>query len=366
MKRVLMFFGIAALLAGIVLGVLQWNNSTSRSILSIPRREASQETSLPPTPTPVPHRPAFATGVIFPQWGTTAYSKQDANWQKGLQEIKQLHARWVTMTLPLHMTGPQATQVQTRADTPTSQALQEGIMQAHQLGFHVFVTPLVTLDGSQSWAGYISFYSAWQAQAWFASYWQVLQPYVRVLAQEHVEMFSIGSEYDRLEDESPAQWKQLIQEIRAVFSGKLIYGINWSSFTRPLPSWLGNLDTVGCSTYFSVTTTLQRLTEHQAIDLWKSNVQSQLDLNAQRVGKPIVITEIGYRSGSTAGYLPYIGERQEPRDDQEQAILYNAAMQNLSTDQNISGIFWWAWSTPPFAPSENATAQVLTRWFLYL
>ncbi len=179
-------------------------------------------------------------------------------------------------------------------------------------------------------------------------------------------MFSLGSEYDRLQDESPDQWKLLIQNIRKIFSGKLIYSMNWDSFVKPLPSWVKYLNTIGCSAYFSVTKTPQRLTAQQAVKLWKSNVQSSLDHIARRVGKPIVITEIGYRSGPTAGYLPYVGERKEPQDEQEQAILFDAALQNLSTDRHVNGIFWWAWSTPPFSPNGKAAAQVLARWFLYL
>lgn len=362
MKSILLVFAVGLLLIGIILGIFWWQSSPSQT----PLHGLRQQTFQTPQPSPTPQRPDFATGITFPQWGTTAYSHQDANWQKGLQEIRQLHARWIAMTLPLHMAGPQSTQVQIQADTPTPQAFQEGIEQAHQDGFHIYITPFITLEGAQSWAGYISFSSETQSNAWFSSYWQVLQPYIHIMGQEHVEMLSIGNEYDRLEDENSLGWDQLIGEVRSSFSGKLIYSMNWASFVRPLPTWLQSLDTIGCSTYFSVTPTLQRLTDQQAISLWKSNVQSQLDHIAQQVGKPIYITEIGYRSGPTAGYLPYVGQRQEPQDDQEQATLYNAAMQDLSTDQNISGIFWWAWSIPPFAPNEKPATQILKHWFSYL
>jgi len=87
------------------------------------------------------------------------------------------------------------------------------------------------------------FYSGWQAEAWFASYWQRLRPDVRTLEQEHVEMLSRGNEYDRLEDESPEQWDQRIQKIHTFFSEQVIYSMNWASFAKPLPSWLRKLDT---------------------------------------------------------------------------------------------------------------------------
>lgn len=349
MNKLFAIAGTCVILAGII---------SSCSLLQGNQVNANQ---VPVAHTPTIQRPDFATGIAFPQWGTSAYSKPD--WQKGLQEIQQLHAKWIGITLPLHMTGPTSMQVQTRADTPTPQDFQKGIKQARQLGFRVYVTPLITLDGINTWAGYISFDSDWQTQSWFSSYWQVLQPYINILNQEHVEMFSVGNEYDRLEDESPLSWLQFIQKVRINFSGKIIYSMNWASFAKPLPSWLDSLDTIGCSTYFSVTTTQQRLSDQQAIDLWKTNVQSQLDHITLQTGKPIFITEIGYRSGSTAGYMPYVGDRQEPQDDQEQAILYNAAMQDMSTDQNISGVFWWAWSTPPFAPNGKPAAKVLGHWF---
>jgi hypothetical protein len=369
MKRWFVFLSIATLLVGIADGVLQAERYSLQNALYTSRQQAYQkallpEASLPQKPTPTPHRPDLVTGITFPQWGSAAYGNRDANWEKGLQEIKQLHARWIAMTLPLHMTGSQATHVQTRTDTPTVQAFREGIEKAHRLGFRVFVTPQITLDGAQGWEGAISFSSQWRAQIWFTGYWQVLQPYIHVLQGERVEMLSIGNEYHLLEDESPEQWQRLIRNIRAIFTGKLIYSLNWASFTKPLPSWIGELDTIGCSTYFSVTSTPQRLTAQQAVQLWKSNVQLPLDQIARRVGKPIVITEIGYRSGPTAGYLPYIGGRQEPGDDQEQAILFHAALQNLSADHKVSGIFWWAWSLPPFSP-KKAAVQVLARWFLY-
>ncbi len=210
MKRLLVFLSVVVLLAGIADGVLQWEKYALQSTLYTSRQQAYQqallqEASVSPTATPVPHRPDLATGITFPQWGPGAYSSQDTNWERGLQEIKQLHARWIALTLPFRMAGPQATQIQTRKDTPTTQAFQEGIEKAHQFGLQVLVMPLITLNSPPGWAGNISFSSEGQARAWFASYWQVLQPYIRILAQERGEMLSLGSEYDRLQDESPDQ-----------------------------------------------------------------------------------------------------------------------------------------------------------------
>src|SRR5712691_9122201 len=53
-------------------------------------------------------RPDFQTGVIFPQWGTTAYGPEDANWQMGLDDIQeQTAARWISLTIDLTQLSPQ-------------------------------------------------------------------------------------------------------------------------------------------------------------------------------------------------------------------------------------------------------------------
>jgi hypothetical protein len=89
-------------------------------------------------------------------------------------------------------------------------------------------------------------------------------------------------------------------------------------------------------------------------------------LKSMQLGKPVLISEIGYRESSDAGYNPYQREASAPRDDAEQAALYDAALQNRATDDKIIGVFFWAWQTPPFAPDGKAAAQVLHTWYTRL
>ena len=48
-------------------------------------------------------RPTFETGMLFPQWGQTAYSTGDANWRIGLSDMQQqTAAQWVAMPINLY------------------------------------------------------------------------------------------------------------------------------------------------------------------------------------------------------------------------------------------------------------------------
>ena len=321
-------------------------------------------TSLKPS---LPHRPEFQSGIVFPQWGSHAYRSDDANWTAGLHQIQHTHARWISLILPLHMATAFATQVETRSDTPTTSALASGIAHAHAAGLHVLLEPLITLDGPHAWEGYISFSSPLQAMAWFNNYEQTLTPYLMVAQQYHADVFSVGNECDQLDLEFPDLWRQLFRTAHETFSGKLIYSLNWASLAKPLPTWLTdpNLDEVGVSSYFPVTPTPQYLTEAQAVTAWKQNVESKLDTFAQQVGKPVVLTEIGYMDTHTAGYTPWQPDS-SAHDDQEQAILYQAAMQNISTDPFIAGTYWWAWGVPAYTPYGQPAGQTLTNWYAYL
>src|SRR5260370_24949207 len=124
------------------------------------------------------HRPTFETGMIFTQWGQTAYSKGDPNWSIGLSDMQQqTAAQWVAIPINLYQTSVTSTQVTIAAITPTVQALVEGIRAAKARYYHVFVVPLLTAGGTLTWSGSVHFTTLEQDQAWFDSYWQARQPF---------------------------------------------------------------------------------------------------------------------------------------------------------------------------------------------
>ncbi|HLH63147.1 MAG TPA: hypothetical protein VKV20_15810 [Ktedonobacteraceae bacterium] len=315
------------------------------------------------------HRPAFETGIVFPQWGTTAYSDSDANWRIGLSDIqKQTAAQWIEMPVNLYQASVYSTQVASANFTPTPQAFAAGIRSAHAMHYHVFVVPFVSANGSLTWSGSIQFASQAQIQAWFDSYWQAYEPFVQAAAQAQADQLAIGTEFDKLQMVSPFFWNQLIDRIRSIFHGKLTYDINWSSLYSSLPTWLSNphLSAIGVSVYIPLADTPQRLNPATLPRLWKENISVVLDSLAVQTGKPALVSEIGYRDSAYALYRPWERDAQaqaEPPDPNMQAAAYNAALINVLADSHISGIFFWAWSVPLFEPNWKPAAKVLHRWY---
>src|SRR5437660_69037 len=134
-----------------------------------------------------------------------------------------------------------------------------------------------------------------------------------------------------------------------IFSRRERAGLPWSliSISRhamsslvnaPLPTWLSSplLQSLGVSTYFPLIDNPRRVDAREAVNLWHDRVQGWLDALAISTQKPVIITEIGYRNTSDAGYKPFYYASTAPRDDAEQAILYNAALENVAQDPYIN------------------------------
>ena len=344
-------------------------SSHPRSAAAIAYQTAIAERDLNASPEVHPHRPAFQTGIIFPQWGTNAYDTTDTNWQIGLNDIeKQTGAQWIEIPINFYQTSVASTQVTTTAITPTPQALAAGISTARARHFRVFVVPLLSAGGTLTWSGSIQFNDPQLLQAWFDSYWQALKPYATAAAQAGAEQMAIGTELEKLQYVPATYWSQLIDRMHQVFPGQLTYDMNWSSLYNPIPTWMSNplLTTIGVSEYIPLTNTQQKLDPVILPSLWRTTVESLLDALAVKIGHPVIISEIGYRDSAYTFYRPWQRDaiaQAEPPDPQEQAAAYDAALRDVLPDQHITGIFFWAWSVPLFQPNWKPAAKVLYKWY---
>jgi hypothetical protein len=384
----------------IALGVsLEWLLLTGSSPQAVIRA------SMPPTAQPVlTHLPdTFQTGVIFPQWNANAYSASNTNWSYGLTEInQQTGAGWIEMPITLYQDKFTDTTLGPNDQTPTPASLADGIRMAHARHLHVFVVPFVTVqppDGNPDthWSGDIGNYDRslgatravltyrWR-QAWFDGYWQALKPYVQAAAQAGAEQFAIGTEMEHLEGAPNDLWNTFIERIHAEYPGMLTYDMNWSAectYTQgcnlighkygPIPDWMKNplLSALGVSEYRPLVgsdsgdvTDPSATPDPSALPtIWRLKIKSDLDALSGLAGKPVILSEIGYRNSTDALIAPWQWSSSSPADPSLQAAAYDAALKNVTNDEHIAGIFFWGWSVPSFEPNWLPAAQVLHLWY---
>lgn len=316
------------------------------------------------TSTPYSSVDDFETGIVYPRWESDGYGPADASWQQAVRTIHtQTDAAWIEM--PLIFSQPQNADSAFDRVTPSLETFTAGLAAAHARGYHVFIIPLMTTRVAGGWADLITFDSTPAEQVWFASYEQLYLPYIEAAQNEHAEQLSLGTEAGWLQENGSVDlWEHLITLARSHFSGKLTYDSNWGNVSDAIPSWFARLDYIGVSAYFPVIYSGYRVDPSAMPALWAQQVGTALDAYAARVGKPLVLSEIGYRNSADTFFEPWRSNNITSTDQSEQAGAVNAAMAIVSKDLAIHGTFWWGWDdVGAFALKNTKAARVLATWY---
>ncbi len=361
---------ILALLLGSLFSACGTAGSQGQPALSArPSVTSAPSPVVSPTPTtPQLLRPDLERGMIYPRWGPASYGVTDTTWRTGIQAIKtRTGSTWLEIPVLLQQANAYSTSVGPGATAPSLDAFASGIRAATALGYHVFFIPLLGVETPGGWAGIVQVSAPYQ-QAWFDSYWNALKPYAQVAQENGVEQMAIGTEILWMEDNAPASlWNQLISRVRSVFKGKLTYDINWYPSLYEAPaSWLKNPDLtyIGVSEYIPLTDSAVRVDPAAMPALWQKKVGKVIDTFSAQVGKPILLSEIGYRSTSDALYNPYSEQSSASNDPQEQAGAYAATLVNVFADSHIVGIFFWGWdNVGKLGIAGQQAALVVYRWY---
>ena len=86
-------------------------------------------------------------------------------------------------------------------------------------------------------------------------------------------------------------------------------------------------------------------------------------------GKPVVFTEIGYRSADGTNRAPWEWTSAPPYDPGEQADCYDAAFTAWLPERAwMQGFFWWSWDVPAptaddtgYTPREKPAGELLRQ-----
>jgi len=179
---------------------------------------------------------------------------------------------------------------------------------------------------------------------WFESYGDFILHYARLAEALGIEALCVGTElHGTIHRER--EWRALISEVRSVYSGQLTYAANWYEEYEQVPFW-DALDWVGIQAYFPLAQADHpgRDSIARGWDRWIEDI-GQL---AADVGRPVVFTEIGYRSAPGAAREPWIwptrGESTtDIRDLQVQADAFQAFFDRVWPEPWVQGAYVWKW-----------------------
>ncbi len=220
----------------------------------------------------------------------------------------------------------------------TPSGTKECIKMAHKNGIKVMVKPHIWL-GWNEFTGHLNFNTEQEWLVFEKSFSRYLLAFAKIAEDEHAEMYCIATEMQNHVKQRPEFWNKLITDIRKIYKGKLTYAENWDAF-EDVPFW-NQMDYIGIDGYFPLSK-LKDPDEKNLIKGWKTHLDDIVDL-ANKYKKPILFTEIGYRSCDYSTEKPWETDFNLPDNENLQAKAYNVFFKTVWKQPYFAGAFIWKW-----------------------
>lgn len=283
--------------------------------------------------------------------------------------LQQLGVEWVSL-MPYAFTQMGDTSLHYNLDRQwwgeRDDGLIESIRLAQEQGLEVMLKPHIWLQGG-GFTGDLTFEKESQWQAWERSYTAYLLHHARISDSMQVPLLCIGTELTLHNRQRPHYWRQLIDTLRTVYSGKLTYAANWDA-VEDFPHWKA-LDYIGVDAYFPLTQS-QSSAIKEIAEGWRPHLQL-LRRQSARHQKPVLFTEWGYRSITATTQEPWRSDTEGAADEEAQARAYEAFFVAVWPEPWFAGVFVWKWypNIPQpqhqldtdFTPQGKAAQEVLKK-----
>jgi hypothetical protein len=313
-------------------------------------------TPIAETPTPSQTQPASAVAenyeeklrcFSFASWGHDELEKPGS--LESLQALADTGANCVILVVTVYQEDVDTTQVFSTNNTASDRGLEYITEEAKKLGLRVVLKPHLN-NLSNRWSANIGRgvnpYTAEQRDKWFYNYTQFVLHYARLAEKNGIEGLSVGNELGGMTP-FENEWRELILAVRQVFSGWLTYA-STTGETMSIKFW-DELDYIGLNAYYPISDG-QNISFEAMGKRFADEAFGVINVAGILFERPVLITEIGYRSikGATASPENYAQEGEI--DLEEQKIAYEAVLSMLSSIEEsryYGGVAFWYWDPRP-------------------
>ncbi|MFA6001193.1 MAG: hypothetical protein WC828_03655 [Thermoleophilia bacterium] len=315
-------------------------------------------------------------GFNFQSWWHDDYLSPSS--AASLERIAGTGANWVTVGPTQYMENAQSVSIAPEANgrTATDAAIARAIDDAHARGLKVLFKPHIDVR-DDTWRGDIR---PADPTAWFESYSQMITRYAQ-LAQAHgVEIMAIGTELSSMvKADHYGDWANIISQIRFAYHGQITYAASQNDLENPATvSFSGLLDYLGADLYFplsdlsdpSVDDLVRGWTEYNGT-YGRFNWVAEIEAWQAYWDKPVIFTEMGYRSVKFGTASPWDYSFAGVYDGDLQARAYEAAFRVFGNKPWLVGVLWWNWSVTDsggftdtnYTIINKPAEAVISNWF---
>ncbi len=226
---------------------------------------------------------------------------------------------------------------------------RNAIIRADSFQFKTIMKPHIWLTNTENgvWRSDISMTNQEDWTIWFNNYSNQILEYAALAESMNMPFLCIGTELHKTVLEQPDKWRQLIKDVREIYSGKLTYAANWNQEVYDVTFW-DELDFIGIQAYFPIAENENPELE-ELENGWKNHIDALKKLHDQ-YNKPIVFTELGYKSTTDAGIRPWEWNSVDNRfhkkiSKRTQALCYQAFFNTVWKETWLEGVHIWEWQS---------------------
>jgi len=311
-------------------------------------------------------------GVSIEPNSPTVFAEE--GFKESLKNLAATGANSVALIIPYYQSSLTSTDLERGWNTPTDEALIEAINYAHSVGLKVMlkVHPEVKTN---EWRGFIN---PDDRAGWFNNYGNILEHYAALGRDYAVEEICLGAELFKITSPSSnptntENWNQLIDRVKETYSGQLTYSAQhtYPREAEEIEFW-NRLDQIGFAAYFALAPDDPNPSLETLKGAWDTVNKEAIAPLAERWGKPVLFTEIGYRSMDNTHADPWDWGRNGNPNEEEQALNYDALLSYWSEQPSMAGVYFWKWEPDPnaggssdtsYTPQNKQAQQTLTIWF---
>lgn len=220
---------------------------------------------------------------------------------------------------------------------------------ARALGLQTLLKPHLWVRHG-AWVGDIEMQSEADWQKWFQEYEAFILHYAS-LAEEHgMASLAVGTELTKATRRT-SDWRRLIGRVRLVYRGTLTYCANWHDEAERIEFW-DALDYIGVQAYYPLSDST-RPDPGEIRAAW-APIANRLAALAARTGKPIVFTEVGYKSVAGSLREPWDWDTRGEPDPDLQRDAFAALYETFWQKPWFGGTYVWKWHPVPRRSAERA------------
>jgi hypothetical protein len=293
---------------------------------------------------------------------------EDPDWSyvDFLDEMEAVGASHAAIVVPWYLKTSRSTQIlkHPRFTVPMHTVVRT-IRDARKRGLKIFLFPILRVE-DKSDGGWRGTLSPTNEDEFFANYEEFILRFARLAEKMKVSLLSIGSELSTM-DLKAERWREIIAAVRAVYGGELTYSANWDHYQEV--TFFDSLDYAGVTGYFELAEEGDDPSVEELIHAWR-DVHRRLMRWQHRVGRPLLLTEVGYLSQKNSAAWPWKEGADEPLDLEIQRRCYEAFRRVWNGEARLAGAYFWNWfgwggpTSKEYTPRNKPAAREVARWYL--